>query len=445
MNLKIKMQKKTIATKNSHIDNTKDILSYMIRTYLPEKKRIFDEYDLNHAEKFCLFESLSEKYRNETFHSDILFSLLNLNTPEIGMINNEEILKNFISLVDKDNKFTIDSSIKIKKECYNFVFNGMNKKRGYMDLLITNAHNQAIIIENKINNAPDQPNQLVRYLKFVTENICNGNSSDIFIMYLTLVPGKYPEIDSYDKNQYDNYIRKLLDAKEGKDGKILKYCSAINSQDKENSLKFFLEKSMEILDKNVNQNDLANRKKIFFEQYKTLLEHLGGNMVMADKELIKEIFKSKDNLETVRNLNEVYSKDVLINSYITDSLKNSMESKGFKYEYDNTGGGLYYPMHENCKFIFIGGDYRNFQIAFGIRGKELNEAERKPYADILEKYFTTHEAIPWYDKKLLMQWVFLEIEPLGEQNSMDEFLKDCTKNIDGIIKDFNNSINTKRK
>ena len=108
-------------------------------------------------------------------------------------------------------------------------------------MLITNLYNQAIIIENKLNYAPDQPNQIVRYMKYIREQKFEKNSKvDMTVVYLTLIPGKLPDIDSY-HSSFADYTKLIIDAKNGIDGKVLKYRSAIDSNKKKGSLVKFLD------------------------------------------------------------------------------------------------------------------------------------------------------------------------------------------------------------
>ena len=53
-------------------------------------------------------------------------------------------------MIDETLDFVIDDTIEISKEEYNVVWDGNADKEGYVDILIKNGHNQAIIIENKI-------------------------------------------------------------------------------------------------------------------------------------------------------------------------------------------------------------------------------------------------------------------------------------------------------
>ena len=147
------------------------LLSDTKAIYSDHKDDVIRQYDLTREAKFNIFETISDLYTREKFHSDILFTILDSNTPEIGTIRNKEILEEFVKMVDSSFEFIVDDTVKVSKEESNKVLNGDYEKQGYIDLLITNSHNQAIIIENKINDAPDMENQLVRYMEYVKTDL----------------------------------------------------------------------------------------------------------------------------------------------------------------------------------------------------------------------------------------------------------------------------------
>ncbi len=173
-------------TERESVTSISRLLSYTAENYSSHKDDVINQYDLTREAKFNIFETISDLYTREKFHSDILYSILDPNTPEIGTICNKEILEEFVKMVDSSFNFRVDDTVKVSKEESNKVLNGDYEKQGYIDLLITNAHNQAIIIENKINDAKDMDNQLVRYMRYVKEQVFkNDKSSEIRVVYLT--------------------------------------------------------------------------------------------------------------------------------------------------------------------------------------------------------------------------------------------------------------------
>ena len=75
--------------------------------------------------------------------------------------------------------------------------------------------------------------------------------------------------------------------------------------------------------------------KVYLEQYKILLGHLGGNVAMLEyqKELLKNIYSSKENYEAAKDLVEIfeYKKDDVLGPLITDRLKEFVEKLGFYF------------------------------------------------------------------------------------------------------------------
>ena len=213
---------------------------------------------------------------------------------EIGKVASLTFVSKFIEILDLSYKFIIDNTIEISKEEYNSVWDGHEEKKGYIDLLITNLYNQAIIIENKLNYAPDQPNQIVRYMKYIKEQKFEKNNNvKMTVVYLTLIPGKTPDIDSYDQS-FEYYKRLIMDAKNGIDRKVLKYRSAIDSNKKKGNLVKFLDDCLLFIKSKDITSPEVMLTKVDLEQYKILLGHLGGSVAMFEyqKELLKSIYSS---------------------------------------------------------------------------------------------------------------------------------------------------------
>ena len=130
------------------------------------------------ANRFNFFEVVSDFYRRETFHSDVLATLLNPKTKEIGDICKNIFLCKFLDLFNVP--FNPKESYIVCTE------NPANteESNGRIDISIV-GNGYTIIIENKINFAAEQKNQLARYVTSVREK--NPNNK-IVIVYLTLIP-----------------------------------------------------------------------------------------------------------------------------------------------------------------------------------------------------------------------------------------------------------------
>lgn len=149
-------------------------------------------------------------------------------------------------------------------------------KKGFIDVFIYND-SQALIIENKINYAPDMENQLVRYMKYVEEEL---EIKKYAVIYLTLTDdkNKKPPISSYSK-EFNYYSEKLRNVNE----KVLYECYAVGENSFSNT---FLKNCLNRL-RMENNSQIAS---VFLEQYKILLDHEGGYSYMENLE--KETLES---------------------------------------------------------------------------------------------------------------------------------------------------------
>ena len=222
-----------------------------------------------------------------------------------------------------------------------------------------------------------------------------------------------------------------FDGTEVKDGKILKYRSAVDNDEKKGNLVKFLESCLEYFDQDFDSKSLV--KRIYLEQYKILLSHLGGNVAMLEyqKDLVKNIYSSKENLKAAKDLVEVFSVDkkgdnMIVNKYINDCLKPIVEQLGFKFE-DNWLYRMWDKNHVN--YLYVLGQFCKFQIGFGT-SKELSKNKQNEFQKILEDAYKLKAETP--DRS----WVWLQIEPLADKNNMEDFIKFCTSFIPKIKEEF---------
>lgn len=445
--------------KTENADNgtkLKNILTLLnddaLETYLDRKNTIIDTYDLNKTDKFNIFETISDIYYVENFHTDILFSILNPNTPEIGPIRNKEILDNFVATIANDDsfKFKTDGTVNVSKQVYNVV----DDKEGFIDLLITNDSRQAIIIENKINDAPDMENQLVRYMKYVREQAFEEAISfedfkkNVRVVYLTLIPnGKRPNIDDYAPS-FSPYTKLLEDAKNGQDGDILKYRSAVDNDNDKDDLVKFLQKCIDGLAYK------CSLKKIYLEQYQTLLKHLGGKAKMSElgNKVIEEIYSDPTLLQAAKDLYGIFEPssvnrtsrspkgiDKYINDILYPFLKNNM---GFE-DYKETSNNIYPVVWDKKKehFLYACAQHWNLQIGFGHKNKNQKflPNDISKYKQILSQNIPSEELMygePLEDNK---DWVYVAIEPTTKDSYMQEFLESYKDKIEKIKKAFLNT------
>lgn len=218
-----------------------------------EQKMFKNNYSYNN--KFSFFMTIADQYRKENFHSDLLKVILDPKTTEIG---NAEHLQNFLEIIGL-NKNTFGNESSIKK------YVQVEREEHRVDLLIKYNNpksKKAIIIENKINNADDQDNQLARYYKRLIEE----GYEVLSIPYITKFGGKIPDYKSWDE-KYQKYADVIFSNK-----KHLFFDLPVVGD--KNSILAFLNKCLQ------GNNTLA---LLFVEQYKLLL-----NKIVEDTEVTKE-------------------------------------------------------------------------------------------------------------------------------------------------------------
>lgn len=306
-------------------------------------------------------------------------------------------------------------------------------------------------------------------MRYVKEQVFkNDKSSEIRVVYLTLVPGKIPNINEYDKS-FSKYTEMLSDAKSGEDGRILKYRSAVDSDKNKPDLVKFLDNCINIFAEKTD--NIALLKKVYLEQYKTLLGHLGGNAAMLEyqKKLLEHIYSSQETLKAARDLVNIkqsnnttleYKTDILneiasspekqkaandlvqvfnlekesaeINMrYINDCLRKVFIETDFKFE-DNWAYRVWNK--DNTVNLYVNGQW-GLQIGFNTKGY-FTEEEQLQYEKILADIFKIETHATEIEKGCDMSWVWLIIHPLADKKNMDEFLEYYTSFIFQVKEKF---------
>ncbi len=147
---------------------------------------------------FNVFALTSDVFYKENYHSDIISAFLN----PIGLHNEGSLfLEQFIEMINSANDKYDDRWIDIR----NYINAEVIREEGRIDILIRTESKHCIIIENKINNANDMPQQLPRYYEYMHEK---GYDIDA-IVYIPLNNEK-----NIDKTSWVNlpikYIEKLV-------------------------------------------------------------------------------------------------------------------------------------------------------------------------------------------------------------------------------------------
>ena len=267
---------------------------------------------------FNIFDIITDKWKKENFHSEILKFLLE---------NYEVFFNNFLELIN----------IKDKKEYLNAE---ITNEEARIDILIK-SENKAIIVENKINWSKDMPEQLFRYY-----NECKyskGLEVDR-IVYLSPNSSKEPADDSVKE-----IPKELIKTIVGFDGS-------------ENDLVSCLEKSRDKLKENLekikNNFDSENFNKLFFiNHYIEILKRTGvGDMSEVELNFFKEIMEKyktdKDIFKKIDYIGEMYNNLLEIkNKYISENIKAEDRGDNKKEYYHSCG--YTFPYGKNNFYLEI--------------------------------------------------------------------------------------------
>ncbi len=241
---------------------------------VPLKK--YEEYrEKRMATGFNVFYLISDYYYRETFHSDIIAALL---SPKERHGEGNLYIDLFIDMINNANTV---STYRIEKKNYKNCsvvkefYTNDGSLTGRIDILIKGEKN-CIVIENKLNNAPDTYQQLPKYYRDLTKK--RGLVIDAFV-YLPLDSQKKPDSSLWDEESR-NYIDERL--------VIIPAYSVGHINLVESWLGPAEEKS--------NNNDV----KFIIKQYKSLLNNL--TMDIMDNKEILDILSSEGNFETTINI-----------------------------------------------------------------------------------------------------------------------------------------------
>lgn len=381
------------------------------------------------ANTFCFFSTVSDHYYRETFHSDILFTLLNPNTVEIGGILKRTFLKKFLGMFDVP--FNPHEQYVVSKEDSA----PTNESNGRIDLLVI-GNGYSIIIENKINYAPEQENQLARYVESERKKHPNNKIS---IVYLTLTPDRnqLPTIDSYSQD-YQDIVKQI------KNGTIPLFLWAASNSIMQND---WLSKSLiDLLNDCINEiQDEASTLSatrsalVFLEQYRNLLIKLGGEKMELNEKVEALEFLVEHETETKLLFEEIWSEKLRIfssyfaNRYLSERTDLTLERiHGDKIFVLKTFPSykVYLRLAVNVELGIVFDDRSMIEI-------RKEKAERK-LNKILDKYPNIHNSGVsqyltggglWY-----CFWIDYQIQPIHEayletKEFVDRFPDEFTENL----------------
>ena len=281
---------------NKMSENIKEICSLFcsFSKLWEEKKKLRVELGISFDNNFNIFTSIAEYYWYENLHSDILKNILDPFTPVIG---NPEFLKCFLKLIGIDPK------------TFNYQSASVEREAEKIDLLIYDEKS-AIIIENKINFACDQPNQLPRYYEKITNPNGIYKKKVIKIVYITLSNKKDPTFDySEEYRCYEQNIKNCL-----------LHVAAVNKPTNPFAANFmlsnkkgFLSKLIEIENESEKNENEKNTSIVYLQQYEQLLNYLGEQEIMNEinEQIAELMFNTEDSSNMTKEIIDIYNNKYL--------------------------------------------------------------------------------------------------------------------------------------
>jgi hypothetical protein len=268
--------------------------------YIQKIQDFEKDYGIANISGFNIFSSISDKYHRENFHSDIIKMILDPKTEKIGSPKNIQI---FVEMLKKANprlEINIGGNVIVEREAG-------RRETGFIDILLYDDNNNAIIIENKINNARDQDDQIGRYYKYATKDLKRNVNA---IVYLTPTPDKKPDWEYVIKN--DKQREKIKE--------LVIQIPAIN---KPNEISFsddFIGKCEKHFENNIF--------KVYYSEYKELITHLGGEAVKKNckMKMIKDIYKDREKLTSFNLVGSLWEERKKI---IDEIIEEKLEGEGF--------------------------------------------------------------------------------------------------------------------
>ena len=231
-----------------------------------------------HAEEDManIFKVISDRYRKENLHSDILSFLLR---PFGSHKKNAEYLGHFIGY--------LNGCFRLRINPQDYLVYDVSRESDRIDLLIegrsgVGARPHAIIVENKITGAVDRDDQLPRYYARISERIDRISKQRIqvdAVLYVTMNDLKNPDESTWRSDDPALFRKKVTKVRActGKSNDLIRGW---------------------LIPATTNPAT-DPRYRMFVEQYVDLLRHLGGLvMPYEDSKRFYEFMRSGDNFQT---------------------------------------------------------------------------------------------------------------------------------------------------
>jgi hypothetical protein len=245
-----------------------------ISCFLASEQSVCQEFDKSkkdrEIEKHNVFRIISDLYYRENFHSDLLCYFLN---PKENHGCGNIFLSEFIRMLNR-----CGATISVS----DYLDANAVREQGRVDIMVFSpSSKKAIVIENKIHDAPDMQRQLPRYYDYVTQNL--GYLVDA-IVYIPLDVTKSP-----DKSDWSELDKSHID------DSILKIIPAYSDRTKINLVLDWLEPAI-LLSNNI---DVISTLRQYSELIKLLNHNYMDTIVM---EMFYDELMKSDNLKTAQSI-----------------------------------------------------------------------------------------------------------------------------------------------
>lgn len=259
-----------------------------VNLLLTELSSVIKSYTSNVINKkslgFNVFGLVSDLYYRENFHSDIIAAILDPN----GNHDLKEMpLENFISFININAKGLLNLNIK------DFQCTRVVREKGRIDILIKDIKSKrAIIIENKINDAPDQERQVPRYFEY-----CQSQEYEVVaIVYLSLFQKSVPSQAGWSSDEKIAIENVLLN------------CQVVGDSDCD-LISHWLSPCVKESTEDSTKDSTKENFTFVTQQYLELLKHL-GRIAMGDdslKQLVDRVIDDGTHYEEIQNLVAMYN------------------------------------------------------------------------------------------------------------------------------------------
>ena len=393
---------------SNKIDLAKKEIDRLLKNSREESKKITKmrkKYGINQQPGFNIFEVISDQYQKENLHSNILKTILDPQTKEIGNI---VFLNKFVDLLNKKADLNIlhfseNDDIQIEREKRN------------IDLLIhynKNNEKRAIIIENKINDAEDQPDQLPRHAKYVIDERMKIEA----VVYLTKTRDKKPP----NKTAYSEEYRGFYQEEVLKGNKEI-HISVID-QNKIDLSHFFLDACI--------KETQEKTTEVFLEQYNNLLKHLGGREMTKelDRELLLKLCE-KDNIEGFQNIGNIWEKrNAIVEAMLFPELEKRLN------DYKLKGVILIKKIDEKHEIRF-GRDDGGYHFSIMKLSGDLSGIEKERYQSIFKCPFFNNTRFKEIDYNQREFWRYVDAEHIASHHeNLFEWVFTGLKKIEELYK-----------